>query len=395
MTSIPDFLIIGAGIFGLSTAIDLHAQGFKVQVLEAGEIPNPLAAGTDISKAVRMEYGTDSEYMKMASLSMDQWREWNEILEQSFYHETGIIVASSKSMEAEKESYEASSFKQLLDKNYQPERLSPALFSQRFPAINPNHFQDGFFHKKAGYVESGEVVKAIAKYASKEGISILKNKKIATLEIQENKVVAVHTIQGEKFKAGHTILCAGNFTPYLIPELKSCMKITGHPVFHLKPSQPDLFTSDKFTFFTADIATTGWYAFPIDEKKGVVKIANHGTGLELNPESDPRVVTKKDIRNLRAFLKESLPSLTYDPIVYTRRCCYTDTLDGHFWIDRHPEIKNLTIGSGGSGHGFKMGPEVGKMIAAKAKGEEHPWSQRYKWRTFSKETIQEEEARAI
>ena len=74
---------------------------------------------------------------------------------------------------------------------------------------------------------------------------------------------------------------------------------------------------------------------------------------------------------------------------------YTDTLDGHFWIDRHPEIKGLTVGSGGSGHGFKMGPVVGEMIATVAEGGQHKWSDRYQWRELSKDTIQREEARFL
>jgi len=96
---------------------------------------------------------------------------------------------------------------------------------------------------------------------------------------------------------------------------------------------------------------------------------------------------------LHSFIAESLPSLENDPVVFTKRCCYTDTLDGHFWIDRHPEIKNLTVGTGGSGHGFKMGPAVGKMIAKKALGEKHQWSGRYNWRVLDDTTRNKEEAR--
>ena len=124
-------------------------------------------------------------------------------------------------------------------------------------------------------------------------------------------------------------------------------------------------------------------------------MALHTEGLELHPEFDERVVTEEDHVKLRAFLKAMIPSLANDPVVYTRRCCYTDTLDGHFWIDNHPMIKGLTIGSGGSGHGFKMGPVVGKMIADIAENGTHDWSDRYKWRNLSSKTEQSEEARFL
>ena len=116
--------------------------------------------------------------------------------------------------------------------------------------------------------------------------------------------------------------------------------------------------------------------------------------MELHPEHDERIVTREDTENLRSFLKQTLPALANDPIVYTRRCCYTDTLDGHFWIDNHPEIKNLTIGSGGSGHGFKMGPVIGAMIADVALGGSHKWSARYRWRMLTNDTVPQEEARS-
>ena len=128
-------------------------------------------------------------------------------------------------------------------------------------------------------------------------------------------------------------------------------------------------------------------------KEKVIKIAVHGQGLELHPEFDERVVTKKEHLRLREFLNQSLPALANDPVVYTRRCCYTDTLDGHFWIDRHPEIDGLSIGSGGSGHGLKMAPILGGMIADAAEGKNHKWSARHRWRHLEKETKQVEEAR--
>lgn len=63
---------------------------------------------------------------------------------------------------------------------------------------------------------------------------------------------------------------------------------------------------------------------------------------------------------MRAFVQMTFPALVNAPLVFTRRCLYTDTLDGHFWIDNHPEIKGLSVGSGGSGHGMKMAPLLGE-----------------------------------
>ena len=91
----------------------------------------------------------------------------------------------------------------------------------------------------------------------------------------------------------------------------------------------------------------------------------------------------------------AFPTLADAPLVYTRRCLYTDTLDGHFWIDQHPEIKGLSVSSGGSGHGMKMAPILGEMTADIAEGKTHQFSKRYRWRHLTAETVQVEEARFV
>jgi len=70
-------------------------------------------------------------------------------------------------------------------------------------------------------------------------------------------------------------------------------------------------------------------------------------------------------------------------------------MDGHFWIDRHPEIRGLSVSSGGSGHGMKMGPVIGEMTADVAEGKKHQYSDRYDWRHIAAGDIQKEEARYI
>jgi glycine/D-amino acid oxidase-like deaminating enzyme len=44
-------------------------------------------------------------------------------------------------------------------------------------------------------------------------------------------------------------------------------------------------------------------------------------------------------------------------------CQYEASPDSHFIVDRHPAASNVWIVGGGSGHGFKMGPIVGEMVA--------------------------------
>ena len=389
----PDFLIVGAGIFGISAALELRKRKHSVAVLNPDTIPHPLAASTDISKVIRMEYGSDTEYMDMAIESIHRWKGYNEQFDDTLYHEVGYVLTSRDRLESPEQIYEKASYDNLMKRGFKPERLSSGALSKRFPAFADNIYHDGFFHGLAGYCESGRAVEVLTDYASSIGVQIIQGEEVIHILHSNSLAEGVRTKNGNRYEAGHVIVCAGNSTPYLVPDLMPYMKITGHPVFHIKPSQPELFQEPNFVVFAADIANSGWYGFPLHPRKGVVKVANHGKGLELNPLTDERVVHPSDESNLRKFLKESIPSLANDPIVYTRRCCYTDTLDGHFWIDHHPAIKGLSIASGGSGHGFKMGPVVGEMVADLVTKGDHKWLARHRWRNLRPNTIQMEEAR--
>ncbi|HMQ89657.1 MAG TPA: FAD-dependent oxidoreductase, partial [Flavilitoribacter sp.] len=132
-----DFLVIGAGIFGITTAIELHKRGHRVGVLNPDRIPHPLAASTDISKIVRMEYGADVEYMEMVEACFPVWREWNDLFQETLYHEVGFILLSGSSLDDPNGGFEAASYRSLLQKGYRPERMDPELLARRFPAFGP------------------------------------------------------------------------------------------------------------------------------------------------------------------------------------------------------------------------------------------------------------------
>jgi glycine/D-amino acid oxidase-like deaminating enzyme len=58
----PTVAVVGAGIFGVATALALRRRGYAVTLLDPGPLPHPLVASTDISKIVRLDYGPDADY---------------------------------------------------------------------------------------------------------------------------------------------------------------------------------------------------------------------------------------------------------------------------------------------------------------------------------------------
>src|SRR2546430_1637849 len=183
-------VVVGAGINGVTAAIDLRGRGHHVVLVDPGPLPHPLAASTDISKAVRAAYGADEEYTELAECAIKLWRKWNKEFGLQFYHEVGVMFVCQREMK-------------------------------------PGDFE---------------------------------------------------------------IMATGAWTPYQLPFMKEFFRATGQPVFHLKPRQHALFAAERFPVFGADITTTGYYGFPLNHD-GVVKIANHGPGREMSPDSPERLVT--------------------------------------------------------------------------------------------------------
>lgn len=390
-----DFLIVGGGIFGITSAIELSKRKYTIGLINPDTIPHHLAASTDISKAVRMEYGSDQEYFQMAEESMKRWHAWNDFFNTSLYHEVGFLMLCKESMGRESQSYERESYDNLKLFGYATNKLDRTALQKRFPVVNAQHYQEAHFNPKGGYVESGLAVHKLAAYARSLGVDIIEGQTATEIQVENGKFKSIKTKEGEKFSCGHAIIAAGANTPFLVEELQPYIKSTGHAVFWLKPDYPIHFTSPQFSVFTADISNTGWYGFPFSSKTGVVKIGKHSLGRHLHPDKDDRIVSESEIQELRHFLQITFPDLAHAPLVYTRRCLYTDSLDGHFWIDHHPDIEGLSVSTGGSGHGFKMGPVIGEMTADMAEGKEHPFSARYRWRHLKEDTVHHEEARHL
>lgn len=373
-------LVIGGGVFGLTAAIELRRRGHQVAVLDPGPVPHPLAASTDISKVIRMEYGPDEAYMALAERAREGWLHWNDAWraqgQKPLYHETGVLMIRRSPMQAGE--YEHESWTLLRKRGHTPQRMNATTIVARFPAWQRARYVDGFFHTKGGYAESGRVIEALARQAAREGVELLSRRKVASLVERRGQLSAVSCDDGTVMAAEHILVAAGAWTGKLVPELASAIRPTGHPVFHLRPRDPHPFRAARFPVFTADIARTGFYGFPLN-RDGVVKIGNHGPGIPVDPDG-PRVVPPSAHDRLRAFLGETFPGLADAVIVYSRLCLYADTQDEDFWIARDPGRTGLTVASGDSGHGFKFAPVLGPMIADTVESRKHPLLAKFRWR---------------
>src|SRR5437762_688766 len=232
-------IVVGAGINGVTAAIELKKRGHHAILIDPGPLPHPLAASTDISKAVRAAYGADEDYVELAERSIKLWRKWNEEFGIDLYHEIGVIFVRCREMKPGDFEYE--SFKVLQQRGHNIERMNSAQLWKRFPAWNPQLFRDGVLEVEAGYAESGRVVATLIQHAESIGVELRSATRFAHLDEHDRGIEGIVLDNGERITGDRVVMAAGAWTPYLLPFTKKFFRASGQPVFHLKPSQPDLF----------------------------------------------------------------------------------------------------------------------------------------------------------
>ncbi len=382
-------VIVGAGINGVTAALELTRRGHTALVIDPGPWPHPLAASTDISKAVRAAYGADELYTELAERALPIWRKWNVEFGASLFHEVGFLFMRQQEMRPGDFEYE--SFRLLARRGHKVEPINGGALRERYPAWNADRFCDGFLDPEAGYAESERVVTALIERSRSAGIEFRRGN-FAELEEDGDRVSGIALKNGGRIRGDAVVMAVGAWTPDALPFTKPFFRSTGQPVFHLRPEKPELFTPDRFPVFGADISLTGYYGFPLN-RDGMVKIGNHGPGREMSPDSAERFVTREEEEALREFLAWSFPALADAPIVHTHVCMYSDTHDGNFWIARDPLRNGLIVAAGDCGHGFKFAPVLGEIVADAVEQKENPLLERFRWRPEVQGGVKKEAAR--
>lgn len=372
-------MVVGAGAFGVSTAHELAARGWEVDLLDPGPVPHPLAASTDISKAVRMDYGSDELYTELASRAIEAWRRLDdEALAENgsrLFHEDGFLLMTRERWSDE--SFERRGFELLTRRGCPVERIDSAELRRRFPAWRAEGFSAGYFNPRAGWVEAGKAMRRLADLAVAAGVRLRLARAVA-LDERDGRVRGVTTDAGETFEGDVVVVAAGAWTPTIVPELREVMWATAQPVLHFRPRDTAPFDAEHFPVWGADITRTGWYGFPVNDE-GIVKVGNHGPGRRIDPDA-PRRLDRYVEDRCRVFLRGAFPALADAPLTAGRVCLYCDTFDGDFWIDRHPDRPGLVVASGGSGHGFKFATVIGDVVADVVEESPNPFASRFAWR---------------
>jgi glycine/D-amino acid oxidase-like deaminating enzyme len=217
-------IVVGAGINGVTAAIELKKRGHNVVLVDPGPLPHPLAASTDISKAVRAAYGADEDYTALAERSIELWRKWNTEFGAELYHETGVLFLRRELMQPGGFEYE--SCKIFEKRGHKFERINSAKLRARFPAFNSKRFRDGFFDPKAGYVESGRVVATLIERAKSLGVKLRERMKVVALDEGDNGVSGIVLEDRYRIRGDAVVVAVGAWMPYLLPFTRKFFRAT-------------------------------------------------------------------------------------------------------------------------------------------------------------------------
>ncbi|KAF2464752.1 sarcosine oxidase [Lindgomyces ingoldianus] len=377
-------LIIGSGVFGLSTAYSLCKNPLfdntSITLVDRQPFPSPDGSSIDTSRIVRPDYASPP-YTRLASAAQSLWR---TTFAPQHYHENGLCITASGS----EEKYVSSSLAnvQALGTG-KIEVLKNSDDVKRVTGTENASGSAGYINWSSGWVDAEGAMRWLhSKISQLNRVNFLTGT-VTKLLINHttHAVSGAHLQDGRTLTASLTILSAGAWTPSLL-DLRGIANATGQVLVYLPitPSEE----SRLATLPTLLNLSTGLFLIP--PSQGLLKIARHGHGYA-NPTTIPhpesanpsdtitvslpphsashsQSVPQEGESACRAFLSHVYPSLSYTsssssrPFTKTRVCWYTDTQTGDFLISYHPKYTGLFVATGGSGHAFKFLPVIGDKI---------------------------------
>jgi len=399
-----DVVVIGAGIAGISTAVELADRGLRVAVCEKG-----IVAGEQSSRnwGWCRQMGRDPRELPLMQVSMQLWRQMHQRTgEDVGFRECGIAYLCDSQSQLEK--------RQKWFENYAGEfGLSSRLISSRQAhQFTPNAAADwlgGLYTPDDGRAEPTLAVPALAKAAQQAGVHVLQNCAVRTLVKQAGKVSGVITELGE-IACDRVVLAGGAWSRRFcqnigiaLPQLtviNSVMRTapleTGIETsvsvaeYAIRKRLDGGYTLAHGTLSVADIMPDSFRLLPsfwpllrdewrdykirigrrfIDE----ARLRRHWAADEVSPFElvrilDPKPDPKIQQACLRA-VKKALPNFNNVEIAEQWAGAIDVTPDVVPVISAIDDLDGFFMATGFSGHGFGLGPGAGHLMAQLVCGE--------------------------
>ena len=357
----PDVVVIGAGVMGAWAALRSQRQGWRTTLLDAYGAGHSRATSGDESRIIRSSHGSDPLYSRWSREAREAWIDLGELRGEPYFVPAGALWFAHAT-----EGFEADSEATLRRLGIPVERLSPDEVTARWPQVASDDLAFAVFEPEAGLLMARRGVGAAARQFETEGGRF----ELASVGPGQRDGRRLHDVvapDGRRYAADQFVFAAGPWLPRLFPEaVGDLIRVTKQDVIFIGPPAGDgRFAPDRLPCWV-DYAAA-FYGMPAIDGRGL-KLAPDRYGPVFDPSHGERIVDPESVRLARRYLARRFPELIDAPVVETRVCQYETTPDTHFVIDRHPGFDNVWLVGGGSGHGFKHGPMIGRHVIARLAG---------------------------
>ena len=359
-TETADVVIIGGGVMGCSIACNLaltaadHGRR-RIVLLERDTLGSGSTGRS--SAAIRMHYST-AVNAELAWRSLQIFRDFADIIGgECGYTRTGYLVFAGPD--------DLPSFRANIATQQSVGVITDIISAGDAAELAPGFAVDDAaaiaYEPYSGHADASGTAYAYATRARAEGVAIRLQTPAAAIETSEDgsRVTAVRTAGGERIATGIAVVATGPWTArFLAPHgIEAPMVATRHEVLHFRrpldlvPHHPG----------GADIGNRIYFR-PEGQDLTLVGNGNHSDVVE-DPEVYAQRASPAFIQDVWQRLARRIPPIADAELAAGYAGLYTNTPDSHPVMDRIDGVDGLYLCSGFSGHGFKLSPMVGVLMA--------------------------------
>lgn len=350
-----DVIVAGAGGMGSAAAYHLARRGARVLVLDPFALNHDRGSSHGLSRIIRLAYFEHPSYVPLLRRAFELWRALERDAGTTLLHVTGGLDVGPEGSAVLEGSRHSCVVHELAH-----EVLSATVLARRFPAWASGLVVQAVFQPDAGFLVPEVCIAAHVNGAQRSGADVRWHEAVRAWTTQANGV-RVETDRAT-YEAGQLVLAAGAWTPVLAPLFASSLTVERQVMGWFAPTERALFQPARFPVFVLDVGDAIYYGFPEHAVPGFKIGRYHHRGERVTADTVNRHWDADDEAALREGLTPYFPSAAQGPLVDARVCLFTNTPDGHFVIDRHPDASQVLVVSPCSGHGFKFCSVIGEIV---------------------------------
>ncbi|KXT05886.1 hypothetical protein AC578_402 [Pseudocercospora eumusae] len=263
-------VIVGAGVFGLSTTLHLLKRGYTnihifdrqpFDINQYDETQGADGASCDLNKIIRASYGDEQLYQNLAFKAMPEWERWNKELAATpksqlpksldpkipLWHNSGFLRLSKTGLEA-KEIQTQQNFPpsikhtqyRISDPTHRTKALKTGIPPSKLDPFNrlPRNLPvDGILDTTAGYVLASRACAWALHRIQKSGhvtTNFGPDHALQSLLKTQTRITGLITTGLERHTADFVVVAAGGWTPSLIPSTQKILETTAGSVLSIK-----------------------------------------------------------------------------------------------------------------------------------------------------------------